>query len=47
MNYKNLGSSDIRVSTFCLGSMTWGTQNTEEEGHEQIDYALDQGVNFY
>jgi len=46
MHYKNLGSSNIRVSTFCLGSMTWGTQNTEKEGHEQIDYALDQGVNF-
>ena len=34
------------VSAFCLGSMTWGTQNTEAEGHAQIDMALDHGINF-
>lgn len=46
MKYKSLGNSDIRVSEICLGSMTWGTQNTEAEGHAQMDYALDRGVNF-
>ncbi|MCP4979781.1 MAG: aldo/keto reductase [Gammaproteobacteria bacterium] len=46
MQYKQLGDSDIRVSEICLGSMTWGTQNSEAEGHAQIDYALDHGVNF-
>ena len=46
MEYRQLGRSDIEVSVICLGSMTWGTQNSEAEGHEQIDYALDHGVNF-
>ena len=47
MNYKKLGSTDINVSTICLGTMTWGEQNTQDEGFEQMDYALDQGVNFW
>jgi aryl-alcohol dehydrogenase-like predicted oxidoreductase len=46
MEYRNLGNSDLVVSEICLGSMTWGTQNSETEGHAQIDYALDHGVNF-
>ncbi len=46
MKYRQLGNSDIDVSEICLGSMTWGTQNSEAEGHAQIDYALDHGVNF-
>ena len=46
MNYKKLGNTDIDVSTICLGTMTWGEQNTQGEGFEQMDYALDQGVNF-
>ena len=46
MKYKNLGTSDIKVSEICLGTMTWGQQNTEEEAHQQIDFALDRGVNF-
>ena len=46
MEYRRLGRSDIDVSKICLGSMTWGTQNSEAEGHAQIDYALDHGVNF-
>ncbi len=46
MKMKKLGSSDIEVSHFCLGSMTWGTQNTAEEGHAQIDRALAAGINF-
>jgi len=47
MNYKKLGNTDIKVSTICLGTMTWGEQNTQEEGFKQMDYALDQGVNFW
>ena len=47
MNYKKLGNTDLDVSTICLGTMTWGEQNTQEEGFEQMNYALDQGVNFW
>ena len=47
MNYKKLGTTDLDVSTICLGTMTWGEQNSEEEGFEQMDYALDNGVNFF
>ena len=46
MKQNELGRTGIKVSELCLGSMTWGTQNTEAEGHEQIDYALDHGINF-
>lgn len=46
MKYTTLPNTDIKVSKICLGSMTWGQQNTEAEGHEQIDFALDHGVNF-
>ena len=46
MKYTTLPNSNIKVSKICLGTMTWGNQNTEAEGHEQIDYAIDQGVNF-
>ena len=46
MEYRRLGRSDLSVSEICLGSMTWGTQNSEAEGHAQIDYALDHGINF-
>jgi aryl-alcohol dehydrogenase-like predicted oxidoreductase len=47
MEYRRLGRTDLNVSLICLGTMTWGQQNTEAEGHEQMDYALDQGVNFF
>ena len=47
MNYKKLGKTDLDVSTICLGTMTWGQQNSQEEGFEQMDYALDNGVNFF
>ncbi|MFS4454613.1 aldo/keto reductase [Maribacter sp. 2304DJ31-5] len=47
MIYSNLPHTDIEVSKICLGTMTWGNQNTEAEGHEQMDYAFDQGVNFF
>jgi aryl-alcohol dehydrogenase-like predicted oxidoreductase len=46
MKYNKLGTSDIDVSRICLGTMTYGEQNTEQEGHQQLDYALEQGVNF-
>ena len=46
MQYNNLGHSNIKVSELCLGSMTWGTQNTPQDAYEQIDMALDYGVNF-
>lgn len=47
MEYRRLGRSGIEVSEICLGTMTWGEQNTESEAFEQMDYALDQGVNFF
>jgi len=46
MQYRNLGNTDIKVSAICLGTMTWGKQNTEAEAFEQLDYALDHGINF-
>ena len=46
MKYTTLPNTDIKVSKICLGTMTWGNQNTEAEGHEQLDYAISQGVNF-
>jgi len=47
MNFRKLGNTKLDVSTICLGTMTWGEQNSQEEGFEQMDYALDQGVNFW
>lgn len=46
MDYRRLGRTDLKVSAICLGTMTWGKQNTEAEGHQQMDYAFDHGVNF-
>ena len=46
MRYKMLGNSGINVSIICLGTMTYGEQNTEKEGHRQLDFAIDEGVNF-
>ena len=46
MRYNNLGHSEIKVSELCLGSMTWGTQNTPQDALEQLDMALGYGVNF-
>ena len=46
MQYRDLGRTDLRVSTICLGSMTWGEQNTEAEAHAQLDMAMEAGVNF-
>ena len=46
MKYNKLGNTEIKVSTICLGTMTWGEQNTEKDAHNQLDYATDNGVNF-
>ena len=47
MKFKKLGTTDIDVSLICLGTMTWGTQNTEKDAFEQMDYAVSQGINFF
>ena len=47
MNYKKLGNTDLDVSTICLGTMTWGEQNTQNQAFEQMDFALSNGVNFW
>ncbi|MGB1220932.1 MAG: aldo/keto reductase, partial [Alcanivoracaceae bacterium] len=47
MEYRQLGRTDLNVSAICLGTMTWGQQNTAEEGFAQMDMALDHGVNFF
>ena len=46
MKYSVLGATDVKVSNVCLGTMTWGEQNSEREAHEQLDFAFDHGVNF-
>ncbi|MBW4679129.1 MAG: NADP(H)-dependent aldo-keto reductase [Microcoleus vaginatus WJT46-NPBG5] len=46
MQYKQLGQSDLSISEICLGTMTYGQQNTIEEAHQQLDYAVACGVNF-
>ena len=46
MDYRTLGRTDLKVSLICLGTMTWGSQNSEAEAHAQLDYATAQGVNF-
>ncbi|NRD21920.1 aldo/keto reductase [Winogradskyella litoriviva] len=47
MKYTTLPNTDIKVSKICLGTMTWGNQNTQDEGFAQMDYALNNGVNFF
>ena len=47
MKFKKIGGTDLKVSLICLGTMTWGEQNTQEEGFKQMDYALEKGVNFF
>ena len=46
MRYRTLGRSGLKVSELCLGTMTWGQQNTEAEAHEQLDFAIEKGINF-
>ncbi|WP_099866240.1 aldo/keto reductase [Pararhizobium haloflavum] len=47
MKYRKLGRTGLEVSALCLGTMTWGTQNTQAEAHEQMDYAVGKGINFF
>ena len=47
MQYRKLGNTDIDVSVICLGTMTWGEQNTQQQAFEQMDYAVEHGVNFF
>ena len=47
MNLKKLGNTDLKVSTICLGTMTWGEQNNQNEAFEQMDYSIDSGINFF
>ena len=47
MNYKKLGNTGVDVSTICLGTMTWGEQNSQEQGFDQMNFALDKGINFF
>ena len=47
MNFKKLGNTDIKVSSICLGTMTWGEQNSQKDAFAQMDHALDQGINFF
>ena len=47
MKFNKLGNTDLNVSLVCLGTMTWGTQNSEKEAFEQMDYSINQGINFF
>ena len=47
MIYNKLGRTGMQVSRICLGTMTWGRQNSQEQAFEQMDYAIDQGINFF
>ena len=47
MNYRKLGNTELDVSAICLGTMTWGEQNNQKEAFEQMDYAIDHGINFF
>ena len=47
MRYRKLGTTDLDVSVICLGTMTFGEQNTQQDGFDQMDYALERGVNFF
>ena len=47
MQFKNLGQSELRVSSYCLGTMTFGESTSEKDGHEQIDLSIDSGINFF
>jgi aryl-alcohol dehydrogenase-like predicted oxidoreductase len=47
MKYRKLGRTGLDVSLICLGTMTWGRQNSQDEGFAQMNYALEQGVNFW
>ena len=46
IKYNRLGRTDLMVSQLCLGTMTWGEQNTEADAHDQLDAAIAAGINF-
>ena len=46
MEYRKLANTDLNVSAICLGTMTYGDQNTQAEAFDQLDYAMSQGINF-
>ncbi|MBE2191754.1 MAG: aldo/keto reductase [Alphaproteobacteria bacterium] len=47
MKFSKLGTTGLDISRVCLGTMTWGQQNSEDQAHQQMDYALDKGINFF
>ena len=47
MKFRKLGNTDLKVSLICLGTMTWGRQNNQTEAFEQMDFAVNQGINFF
>ena len=47
MKFKKLGNTDVDVSLICLGTMTWGEQNTKKEAFEQMNYSFERGINFF
>ena len=47
MKYRKLGTTELDISVICLGTMTFGEQNTQQEAFDQMDYALERGVNFF
>ena len=47
MKYRKLGTTDLDVSVICLGTMTWGEQNSQKEAFEQMNYSIERGINFF
>ena len=47
MNFRKLGNTNLKVSLICLGTMTWGEQNSQKDAFKQMDYAEDCGINFF
>ena len=47
MKYRKLGTTELEVSVICLGTMTWGEQNSQKEAFDQMDYSIERGVNFF
>ena len=47
MKFKKLGNTNLNVSLICLGTMTWGEQNSQKDAFEQMDYAIGEGINFF
>ena len=47
MNFKKLGNTNLKVSSLCLGTMTWGEQNNQKEAFDQMNFASEKGINFF